>query len=132
MALRAASAGARAAVRAAKDAGEGGPLPPEERKSMLAGVALGALFPGIGLAYAAPLSAAAILTVAVAAVFGALTLLGHVPLLGFLFWWLKYVVFALTGLGSALLGALYVANYNKRGRRTLLSENAPADKRLPI
>ncbi len=105
---------------------------PARKKSMLVGIGLGAVFPGLGLFYAAPLRAAAILTALVAVILGGLGLLGQIPVLGLLFAWLKYVAFAALAVGSGGLGALYVAGYNRDGRRTLLSERAPPDKRLPI
>jgi hypothetical protein len=65
------------------------------------------------------------------AVMAPLLLLSSIPLFGLFFGWLKIIVIGVLALCSSLLGVLYVANYNKKGRRTALSENTPEAK-LPI
>jgi len=83
---------------------------PSDHKSVTLAVLLGALAPGIGLAYAAPLRAVLVAT-ALVVVFG--RLLGASLILGPLFW----IVAIAT---SALFGALYALRYNQEGRRARL------------
>jgi hypothetical protein len=129
---RALKSAAGAAAGKLKRIAEGdGVLPAEERKSVLVGGLLGLFLPGLGLFYAAPFVAAAVLTLVAMAVMAPLLLLSSIPLIGLLFGWLKIIVIGVLALCSSLLGVLYVANYNKKGRRTPLNENAPEAK-LPI
>jgi len=89
-------------------------LAPEKRKSVPLGVALGALFPGLGLLYAAPLRSALILLVLGAI---AVSIAGQVPLLGYVLGAIASIVAALV---SGLLGGAYVWHYNRAGKRTAL------------
>jgi hypothetical protein len=94
------------------------PLPPSLRRSVPAGIALGALFPGAGLAYAAPWSVVAGATLAVIIGFKLLPLLLAIPLL-----------LCATAL-SGVLGGVYAWRYNQSGRRSPLA-GEPAIPVLP-
>ena len=83
-------------------------------KSVALGTALGFLAPGVGLLYAAPWKAAAVISVAIVV---GVQMVGAIPLLG---WLLSSVVLGLAALISAVLGAIYTRKYNQMGRRTHL------------
>jgi len=87
---------------------EGRPLPPSLRRSVPAGVVWGGLFPGLGLAYAAPWTAVAIATAIVVVGFKVLPFLLAIPFL-----------LCATVL-SAVLGGIYTWRYNQTGRRSPL------------
>jgi len=90
------------------------------RKSVAFGALLGALFPGVGLAYAAPWS---VVFAATLIVFVLGKFIGGVLLLGPLFWFVSMGV-------CSVLGGLYAFRFNQEGRRApLLSESGP--HRLP-
>ncbi len=97
------------------------PLPKDKRKSLLAGILLGLLLPGLGLFYAAPWLLALLGTVGIILVW---KLLGWIPLIGSL-------VIGTYALGSALLGGLYVAEFNRTGKRAKLMKNTSGKRRLP-
>jgi len=80
-------------------------------KSIMLAVAMGGLFPGLGLAYAAPLRAVLLMSLIVLAmghIFGAHEVLGPV------YW------FAVSAI-SAFLGGAYAARYNQEGQRAQLN-----------
>lgn len=82
------------------------------QKSVGFGVFLGLVLPGIGLIYAAPFIAVVIASITTLAV---VKMLAVLPLVGGL---LSSVALGIAALTSALLGALYVKQYNRFGRRT--------------
>jgi hypothetical protein len=90
-------------------------------KSITAGALLGLLVPGLGLVYAAPVSVAAIAAIATLA---AVKMLGVLPLFGPI---LSSIALGIAALTSAVLGALYVKQYNRFGRRTHLGRRDLAD-----
>ncbi len=83
----------------------------EKTKSVAAAALLGLLLPGAGLLYAAPLSAAAIATVAVIVV---VKMTAAFPLIG---WLLSSVALGLCAVATAVLNAVYVKQYNRAGKR---------------
>ncbi len=85
-------------------------------KSALAGALLGLLVPGMGLLYAAPVSAAALATIAI---FIAVKMAAAIPLLGLV---LAPITLGVAALCSAALGAAYVKQYNSGGRRVHLHD----------
>jgi VIT1/CCC1 family predicted Fe2+/Mn2+ transporter len=87
------------------------------KKSVLAGTLLGAVLPGLGLLYAAPIPVAIAATLAVAVVVAAIGIVGWIPFIGGLVSKLVWVTLALS---SGLLGALYVRAFNLRGERAPL------------
>jgi hypothetical protein len=89
-----------------------------ERKSVTFAVLLGALFPGVGLAYAAPWSVVFAATLIVM-VLG--KIIGGILLLGPLFWLFAVGV-------SGVLGGLYAFRYNQEGRRAPLLESSGAHR----
>jgi hypothetical protein len=97
------------------------PLPKDKRKSLLAGILLGLFLPGLGLFYAAPWLLAVLGTVGIILVW---KLLGWIPLIGSL-------VIGTYALGSALLGGLYTAEFNRRGKRAKLMKKTSGKRRLP-
>ncbi len=103
-------------------------LAKDEQKSLVLGFLLG-LIPGLGLFYAAPLRAAAVVTVVIAVVMTVVGWFGWIPIIGPLIGGALFTMFALA---SALLGLLYAAAYNRNGRRTMLSDKVSPDKRLPL
>jgi hypothetical protein len=94
------------------------PLPRSLQRSVPAGVALGGLLPGAGLAYAAPWASAAIATAVVIVGFELLPLLLAIP----------FLLCAM--IVSAVLGGLYTWRYNQTGRRSPLS-GEPGSRQLP-
>jgi len=91
-------------------------LQPLGNKSVTWGATLGLLLPGVGLLYAAPWSVALVGTLLTIA---SVKMLGALPLLG---WLLSSVALGIAALASAVLGTLYVKQYNKHGRRTHLDK----------
>jgi hypothetical protein len=85
--------------------------PPAKKSAGLAAV-LGLLLPGVGLLYAAPVSAAVAATVVT---FVSVKMLASLPLIG---WLLKSVGLGICALASAILGIGYARAYNAHGRRT--------------
>lgn len=83
------------------------PAPP---KSVTLAVLLAALFPGVGLAYAAPLRTVLMWSIAIL-IFG--KLMGASFILGPLFWTCAVIV-------SALFGGLYAVRFNQEGHRAAL------------
>ncbi|HVY46028.1 MAG TPA: hypothetical protein VHB21_09120 [Minicystis sp.] len=96
----------------------GAPLPMALRRSVPLGLVLGGLFPGLGLAYAAPWSVVAVATIAVVVGFKVLS-----------FFWLGVPFLMLAVLASAAAGAVYTWRYNQTGRRTAVFD-APNRPRL--
>jgi hypothetical protein len=94
------------------------PLPRSLQRSVPAGVALGGLLPGAGLAYAAPWASAAIATAVVFVGFELLPLLLAIP----------FLLCAM--IVSAVLGGLYTWRYNQTGRRSPLA-GEPGSRQLP-
>lgn len=80
-------------------------------KSIMLGVVVGGLIPGLGLAYAAPLRAILLMSLIVL-VFG--RIFGAHEILGPVYW---FVVSAV----SAFLGGVYAARFNQEGRRAKLN-----------
>jgi membrane protein implicated in regulation of membrane protease activity len=87
-------------------------------KSAALGAILGLLVPGVGLIYAAPMSAVAVVSIGT---FIAVKMVAVLPLSG---WLLSSVVLGVAALASAVLGAMYVRKYNQNGRRTHLDLSA--------
>ncbi len=90
------------------------PLPASLRRSIPMGLVLGGLFPGAGLAYAAPWSVVIGATIFVIVGFKILSLL-----------WLGIPFLMLCVLASAAAGAAYTWRYNQAGQRTALTESEP-------
>ncbi len=86
----------------------------DRSKSVAAAALLGLLLPGAGLLYAAPLSAAAIATVAVVVI---VKMTAAFPLIG---WLLSSVALGLCAVATAVLNAVYVKQYNREGKRVHL------------
>jgi hypothetical protein len=89
-------------------------LPAARIKSVPVGVALGVLFPGIGLLYAAPFGSTLMVLVLGAI---AVSVASGLPLVGFV---LDFVAPAFAAAISGLLGGAYVWHYNRTGKRTAL------------
>ena len=102
------------------------PVDEDDRKKLLYGIGLGALFPGVGLFYAAPMISASVATAVVLLVLG---ILQAIPVLGTI---LSLYVFGAFMLVSGLLGGLYTHRYNKTGRRTRLLRGGEGIKALPF
>lgn len=83
-------------------------------KSVALGALFGLVFPGVGLLYAAPWTAAIVASIGI---FAIVQMLGALPLIG---WLLSSVALGLGALVSAVLGVRYVRRYNQAGRRTHL------------
>lgn len=88
-----------------------------KEKSIAIGMLLGLVLPGLGLLYAAPLSA---VIIACITSFALVKMLAVLPLIGPL---LSSVALGISALVSALLGALYVKQYNRFGKRTHLGRH---------
>lgn len=99
------------------------PLPLAARRDVRVAALLGALFPGAGLAYAAPWSVALIGTVAVWVGFKILAMVS------FFFLGVPFLVAAAAC--SALLGGLYAHRYNQTGRRARLLEDESPSRLSP-
>jgi hypothetical protein len=89
--------------------------PARRHKTPLLAALLGLALPGVGLLYAAPLSAAVFATVATLV---SVKMLGALPLVG---WLLKSVALGICAIVSALLGSKYARVYNLHGRRAHIS-----------
>jgi DNA-binding transcriptional ArsR family regulator len=98
----------------------------EDRKKLLYGIGLGAIFPGIGLFYSAPMLSAGLATAFVLLVLGILQV---IPVLGTI---LSLYVFGAFMLASGLLGGLYTHRFNKTGRRTRLLKSGEGRRALPF
>jgi hypothetical protein len=92
-------------------ANRGSPLPLSLRRSVPMGIVFGGLFPGIGLAYAAPWSVVALATIGVVVGFKLLSI-----------FWLGIPFLMLSVVASAVAGAAYTWRYNQAGRRAALVE----------
>jgi hypothetical protein len=90
------------------------PLPASLRRSIPVGLVLGGLFPGAGLAYAAPWSVAIGATIFVILGFKILS-----------FFWLGIPFLMLCVLASAAAGAAYTWRYNQVGHRSALTDPEP-------
>jgi hypothetical protein len=101
-----------------------GPLAPARRRSVALGAVLGGVFPGFGLAYAAPWRVVAVTSVGVVVV---LKILSFIP---FFSGMLTASFFALCAIASAVLGALYTWQYNQAGKRMPLGDEPGQAKRL--
>lgn len=82
----------------------------KNEKSLVVAGALGLVFPGLGLLYAAPWSLAIIATIVVAVAY---KLLSWIPILG-------PALMGVIAIASALLGMLYAKAYNREGKRISL------------
>lgn len=104
---------------AGRDAG--GPLAPDKRRKLSLAVGLGAIFPGFGLVYAAPLSVSIAGVVAGAIAFKILS-------------WLPFFIsgpaFLVLAAISGVLGGLYAWQYNQMGKRSPLGEEGRSLRRL--
>lgn len=91
-------------------------------RKIATGVLLGAVVPGLGLAYSAPWKVVAIATLVVVVGFKVLA-----------FFSLMFAVPFLVAAAalSAILGGLYTWQYNQTGRRVSLGEDPEIRKRLP-
>jgi hypothetical protein len=98
-----------------------GPVVKPQKNALLA-AAFGLVLPGLGLVYAAPLSAVAIASIVTLC---AVKMAGALPLVGML---LKSVVLGVAALASAVLGVLYTRQYNLTGKRTHLDHKQVADR----
>lgn len=94
------------------------PAAPSGDKSVALGALFGLVFPGVGLLYAAPFTAALVTSLGI---FAIVQMLGALPLIG---WLLSSVALGLGALTSAVLGVRYVRRYNEAGRRTHLDLDA--------
>ncbi len=83
-------------------------------KSPLIGAIAGFVLPGVGLLYAAPLTAVAAVSVGMLVV---VKMAGALPLIG---WLMASVATGLGAVASGLLGAMYARKYNLAGRRVHL------------
>jgi hypothetical protein len=91
------------------------PTVPAGRKSTALAAALGMFFPGAGLVYAAPVSAAAVVGLVTLVAFH---MLAALPLVG---WLVSTIGLGICALASGVLGLLYARQYNRHGRRTHLA-----------
>jgi hypothetical protein len=105
------------------DKGEG-PLPLAKQRKVPLGVLLGAVLPGLGLAYAAPWP---IVVAASAVVLVGLKVLSLIPFVSF---FLTASFFALCAVASAILGGLYTWQYNQMGKRAPLGDEPITPKQL--
>lgn len=101
----------------------GTPLPVSLRRSVPRGVVLGGIFPGIGLAYAAPWPVVAVATLVVIVGFKALAWISFLLAVPFLL-----AVAVLSG----VLGGLYTWQYNQMGRRAPLGDDPERPRQLPL
>ncbi len=93
---------------------------PKGPKSAALGAALGMLFPGFGLIYAAPWTVAALGTVGTLVV---VKMFAALPLVG---WLLSSIALGLCAIASGLAGMLYTQEYNRGGRRKHLPKQQVA------
>ena len=101
-------------------------LEDDDKKKLLYGIGLAALFPGVGLFYSAPFLSAGLATAAVLLVLGILQL---IPVLGTI---LSLYVFGAFMLVSGVLGGLYTHKFNSTGRRTRLLKPKEGRRALPF
>ncbi len=120
------SAVANAALGALTDDPGAKELEDEDKKKLLYGIGLAALFPGVGLFYSAPFLSAGLATAAVLIVLGILQL---IPVLGTI---LSLYVFGAFMLVSGILGGLYTHKFNNTGRRTRLLKPKEGRRALPF
>jgi hypothetical protein len=99
-------------------------VPAERRRKVALGVLLGGLFPGIGLAYAAPWPVAAVASVVVIV---GVKVLAFIPIVS-TFLLVPFVVVCV--LASAVLGGLYTWSYNQAGKRAPLGDEPVSPKAL--
>jgi hypothetical protein len=100
----------------------GAPLPASLQRSVARGVVLGGIFPGIGLAYAAPWPVVAVATLAVV---GGFKVLAWISLL------LAMPFLLAAAVISGVLGGLYTWQYNQMGRRAPLDVDPARPGQLP-
>jgi len=117
---------ANAALGALTDDPGAQELQDDDKKKLLYGIGLGAIFPGVGLFYAAPLLSAGLATAAVLLVLGILQL---IPVIGTI---LSLYVFGAFMLVSGILGGLYTHKFNDTGRRTRLLKPKEGRRALPF
>ncbi|MFT3772868.1 MAG: hypothetical protein QM820_46370 [Minicystis sp.] len=98
--------------------------PPENRRKLALGVVLGGLFPGFGLAYAAPWP---IVVAASAAVVIGVKLLSLIPILSS---FLVVPFLVVCAAASAILGGMYTWSYNQEGKRAPLGDEPVSPKAL--
>jgi hypothetical protein len=104
--------------------GGGMALPPEERRQIALGVLLGALVPGLGLAYTAPwpvVVASSLVVVVGYKVLALIPFFSSLLLIPFL---------VVCAVASALLGGLYTWQYNRTGKRAPLGDEPLSPKQL--
>lgn len=120
------SAVANAALGALTDDPGAKELEDDDKKKLLYGIGLAALFPGVGLFYSAPFLSAGLATAAVLLVLGILQL---IPVIGTI---LSLYVFGAFMLVSGILGGLYTHKFNSTGRRTRLLRPKEGRRALPF
>lgn len=116
--------GLAAKVGTAMVLGKGGDLPAERRRKLGLAVLLGGLFPGLGLAYAAPwpiVLAASVVVVVGAKVLALIPLVSSFLLVPFL---------VVCAIASALLGGMYAWSYNQEGKRAALGDEPVSPRQL--
>lgn len=116
--------GLAAKVGTAMVLGGEGKLPADRRRKLGLAVVLGGLFPGLGLAYAAPwpiVVAASVVVVVGTKVLSLIPLLSSFLVVPFL---------VVCALGSAILGGMYAWSYNQEGRRAPLGDEPVSPKAL--
>lgn len=86
-------------------------IPPERQKSVPVGVVIGAIVPGVGLFYAAPLSTALLVTILG---YIAIGISDSAPMIGNALGTLGWIAFAVL---SGTLGGAFTWHYNRNGRR---------------
>jgi hypothetical protein len=91
---------------------------PKGDKSVAIAAVLGLLFPGVGLLYAAPWTAALAVGLGTLVV---VKMVAAIPLLG---WLLSPAVMGVCALASGVLGAMYARKFNRAGKRTHLDLTA--------
>jgi hypothetical protein len=114
--IAAAKLGMGAALVSGKLGSGDAALPVEKRRKIGVGIVLGGLFPGFGLAYAAPWPVVVALSLVVGV---GVKVIGLIPILSS-FLLIPFV--ALAALASAVLGGLYTWRYNQAGRRAPLGD----------
>jgi hypothetical protein len=101
-----------------------GPLAPARRRKVGLGVVLGGIFPGLGLAYAAPWP---VVAVASAVVIVGYKILAFIPFFSGL---LTASFLAICAIASAVLGGLYAWQYNQAGKRAPLGDEPGSPARM--
>lgn len=99
-------------------------LPPERRRKLAVGMVLGGLFPGFGLAYAAPWP---IVVVASALVVVGVKVVSLIP---FLSSFLLVPFLVVCAIASAVLGGMYAWTYNQEGKRAPLGDEPVSPRAL--